>query len=54
MEYLCVLLPKLAGFLILIGLGAGIARAGIVTRESLPAFSAFLAAMASRSLSSSS
>ena len=42
MEYLCVLLPKLAGFLILIGLGAGIARAGIVTRESLPAFSAFL------------
>ena len=42
MEYLSVLLPKLAGFLILIGLGAGIARAGIVTRESLPAFSAFL------------
>lgn len=42
MEYFGVLLPKLAGFLILMGLGAGIARAGIVTRESLPAFSAFL------------
>ena len=42
MAYLGVLLPKLAGFLILMGLGAGIARAGIVTRESLPAFSGFL------------
>ena len=42
MAYFSVLLPKLASFLILIGLGVGIARAGIVTRESLPAFSAFL------------
>lgn len=42
MEYFGVLVPKLASFLILIGLGVGIARVGIVTKESLPAFSGFL------------
>lgn len=41
MTYFGVLLPKLAGFLILMGLGAGIARTGIVIKESLPSFPPF-------------